>query len=57
MRGSGRAAVFVWRWRDMAAVRAHVAEDQSQEIVGVIGALSERSMAVEIHEMGSARVE
>jgi quinol monooxygenase YgiN len=49
--------VFVGRWRDMAAVRAHVAEDQSQEIVGVIGALSERSMAVEIHEMGSARVE
>jgi quinol monooxygenase YgiN len=50
------AFVFVERWRDMAAVQAHFAEDYSQEIVGVIRALSVRSSGVEIHEVASTRV-
>lgn len=48
--------VFVERWRDMAAVQAHFTEDYSREIVGLIGALSERSTGVEIHEVASMRV-
>jgi quinol monooxygenase YgiN len=48
--------VFVERWRDMAAVQAHFTEDYSREIVGLIGALSEHSTGVEIHEVASTRV-
>lgn len=48
--------VFLERWRDMAAVQAHFAEDYNQEIVGVIRALSVRSSGVEIHAVASRRV-
>jgi hypothetical protein len=37
-------------------VQAHFTEDYSREIVGLIGALSEHSTGVEIHEVASTRV-
>jgi quinol monooxygenase YgiN len=48
--------VFVERWADMVAVRAHFAKDYSRAFVEMIERLAVRSTGVEIHDVASTRV-